>query len=162
MSARQVAATEPECQQSALELTDRARSWQGTTELVDMLNRALRGWANCNARNRTPGIASERRLSEPTAAVRPYREQCRLVPLCRHWLEPSLASLQGAEAVVPTSHKWCPRFSCWSFDRSGERGDAKSIPRLFAKGFLCRSCAAANASRSISPDLKKSRKLSPL
>jgi RNA-directed DNA polymerase len=27
-------------------LTDRARSWQETTELVDMLNRALRGWAN--------------------------------------------------------------------------------------------------------------------
>jgi hypothetical protein len=26
-------------------LTDRARSWQETTELVDMLNRALRGWA---------------------------------------------------------------------------------------------------------------------
>ena len=27
-------------------LTDRARSWQETTELVDMLNRMLRGWAN--------------------------------------------------------------------------------------------------------------------
>ena len=27
-------------------LTDRARSWQETTELVGMLNRALRGWAN--------------------------------------------------------------------------------------------------------------------
>src|ERR1700726_184531 len=27
-------------------LTDRARSWQETTELVDMLNRALRGWAD--------------------------------------------------------------------------------------------------------------------
>jgi hypothetical protein len=27
-------------------LTDRARSWQETTELVDMLNSALRGWAN--------------------------------------------------------------------------------------------------------------------
>src|SRR5271165_3627073 len=27
-------------------LTDRARSWQETTELVDMLNRALTGWAN--------------------------------------------------------------------------------------------------------------------
>ena len=27
-------------------LTDRARSWQETTELVDMLNRALRGWVN--------------------------------------------------------------------------------------------------------------------
>ena len=27
-------------------LTDRARSWQETTELVDMLNRVLRGWAN--------------------------------------------------------------------------------------------------------------------
>jgi group II intron reverse transcriptase/maturase len=27
-------------------LTDRARSWQETTELVDMLNRALCGWAN--------------------------------------------------------------------------------------------------------------------
>src|SRR5262245_20044412 len=32
----------------------------------------------------------------------------------------------------------------------------------FAKGLLCRSCAAANASRSISPDFKKSRKLIPL
>src|ERR1019366_514606 len=27
-------------------LTDRARSWQETTELVGMLNRVLRGWAN--------------------------------------------------------------------------------------------------------------------
>src|ERR1700738_5171370 len=27
-------------------LTGRAGSWQETTELVDMLNRALRGWAN--------------------------------------------------------------------------------------------------------------------
>jgi RNA-directed DNA polymerase len=27
-------------------LTDRARSWHETTELVDMLNHALRGWAN--------------------------------------------------------------------------------------------------------------------
>src|SRR3981081_841954 len=27
-------------------LTGRARSWQETTELVDMLNRTLRGWAN--------------------------------------------------------------------------------------------------------------------
>src|SRR5258707_1131465 len=30
-------------------LTDRARSWQETTELVDMLNRALRGWDNYTA-----------------------------------------------------------------------------------------------------------------
>ncbi|HWO45115.1 MAG TPA: group II intron maturase-specific domain-containing protein, partial [Methylomirabilota bacterium] len=28
------------------ELTVRARTWQETTELVGMLNRTLRGWAN--------------------------------------------------------------------------------------------------------------------